>query len=60
MTSVICPNCGKIYQPVLVRPPNDGRPIQAIFPFAPSWQREQLISGMCSDACWVAFLGPEE
>jgi hypothetical protein len=57
--SIICPNCGKHYIPVLTRNPNDHRPIQAIFPFAPAWQREQLISGICSDECWDAYLGAE-
>ena len=49
-----CPNCGKIYVPVLKR--KDVKPIQEQYPNAPKWQREQLISGICSDWCWKQFL----
>lgn len=52
-----CPNCKKVYETVLDRPEGDNRPIQQIFPDAPSWQREQLISGICSNECWDEFLG---
>ena len=47
-----CLVCGKEYEPVLQRPEGDARPIQQIFPNAPAWQREQLLSGICSDKCW--------
>lgn len=53
-----CPNCNKEYEPVLIR--NDCRPIQLQFPNEPSWKREQLISGICSDKCWDEFLGNTE
>lgn len=52
----ICPNCRKEYDTVLDRPAGDNRNIQDIFPNAPNWQREQLISGICSDKCWNEFL----
>lgn len=49
-----CPNCREGYYTVLDRI-ND-RPIQEQYPDAPKWQREQLISGLCSDKCWREFL----
>jgi len=51
-----CPNCGKVYEPVLARKHLD-RLIQEEFPDAPAWQREQHLSGICSDKCWNEFLG---
>jgi len=56
---VICPACGKEYTPILKRK-KPWLSIQDEFPNAPSWQREQLLSGICSDKCWDKFLGPEE
>ena len=53
----ICPNCNKEYVTVLDRPKDDNRCIQEIFPESKPWQREQLISGICSDKCWDKFLG---
>jgi len=50
-----CPNCKKLYKPKLVRKTNDL--IQNEFPKATSEQREQLISGLCSNKCWNEFLG---
>ncbi|RLI97249.1 MAG: hypothetical protein DRO96_01100 [Candidatus Aenigmatarchaeota archaeon] len=46
-----CLICKKWYTPVLER----GHPdmlIQEEFPDAQLWEREQHISGICSDACW--------
>lgn len=56
-----CPVCGKVYVPVLDagRLLADDRHIQEIYPDAEPWQREQLISGICSDECWDAWLGGE-
>ena len=51
-----CPNCGKTYKPVLDRK-HPEMVIQREFPKAPAWQREQHISGICSDKCWNDFLG---
>ncbi|MCE8426165.1 MAG: hypothetical protein J5U17_10365 [Candidatus Methanoperedens sp.] len=34
--------------------------IRQEFPDAPAWQREQLVSGICSDKCWDELLGHEE
>lgn len=60
-----CPNCGKVYEPVLKPVPGMGDHmtkgnsplVQDIYPDAEPWQREQLISGICSDGCWEEFLG---
>lgn len=55
-----CPNCNIEYLTELDRPKGDNRNIQEIFPNAPAWKREQLISGICSDECWKEFLGEEQ
>jgi len=53
----ICPNCQKAYVPKLDhRDPNI--PIQHQFPNATKVEREQVITGLCSDKCWKQFLGP--
>lgn len=66
-----CPVCGKVYEPVLKPKPGmqaalgvgwEGM-IQNAYPDAPDWQREQLLSGVCSDACWdelFARLGEDQ
>ena len=49
----ICPVCKKHYKPDLAEPSkNDKRCIQNIYPQAKPYQREQLLSGVCSDECW--------
>ena len=53
----LCPNCNKFYDTALDRPYGDNRNIQEIFPNATKVEREQLISGICSDICWHEFLG---
>jgi hypothetical protein len=53
----VCPNCGKEYKTILDR--KDDRNIQEQYPNVPAWQREQLISGLCSNKCWNRFLGLE-
>jgi len=50
-----CPNCGREYEPKLVR--REGELIQVTYPNAEAWEREQLISGLCSQKCWKEFLG---
>ena len=64
-----CPNCHKFYTPELLQDPRNadayaawknGALVQVAFPNATPTQREQLITGMCSDECWNAFLGLEE
>ena len=52
---ILCPNCKREYKPDLER--KDGELIQVTHPNATKEQREQLISGLCSDSCWEEFLG---
>ena len=52
---VVCPNCKKEYKPTLIRKGNEL--IQITYPNATLEQREQLISGICSDKCWKEYLG---
>jgi hypothetical protein len=57
----ICPVCKKHYTPELPeRDPNDDRCIQDIYPKSKAYQREQLVSGVCSDACWDKMWGITE
>jgi hypothetical protein len=51
-----CPNCGKEYSTKLERKRPD-LVVQKEFPTAKPHQREQLISGICSDECWDEFCG---
>lgn len=53
----VCPQCKSHYKPVLERPAGDTRPINQIFPNAKPFEREQLITGLCSNKCWNEFLG---
>jgi len=53
----ICPSCKKEYETVLDRK-HPEMCIQDEFPNTERWQREQHISGICSDECWLEFLGP--
>lgn len=53
---MICPFCGISFTPVLLRL-HPEIPIQREFPNAPAWQREQWISGCCSNECWNNALG---
>ena len=55
----ICPECGKHFEPILgERDPY--RKIQDQFPNAKLWEREQLVSGICSQKCWSEHLGMPE
>jgi len=51
----ICPGCGRHYKPVLGERDPDII-IQKQFPNSTSEEREQLVSGICSDACWDKLL----
>jgi len=51
-----CPNCLNEYDTVLKRKRLDVS-AQVEFPGSEPWQREQLISGICSDRCWDEFIG---
>lgn len=52
-----CPICKRSYTPEL--PPRDGRLIQEQFPDAAPWEREQLLTGICSQECWDGIMIPE-
>ena len=52
---MICPNCKKEYTPKLKR--KDGELIQVTHPNATREEREQLISGLCSNKCFNEFIG---
>jgi hypothetical protein len=52
---ILCPNCKKLYKPTLERKTNDL--IQNEYPQATKEEREQLISGLCSDKCFKQFVG---
>ena len=52
---ILCPNCNKMYKPTLTRKTN--LVIQAEHPQATKEQREQLISGLCSNKCFNQFVG---
>ena len=56
--NVICPNCKKKYKPILER--KTTHPIKHEHPKATKEQREQLISGLCSNKCWNEFIGFSE
>ena len=56
MLVLVCPHCRKVYEPVLGERKTTLL-IQEEFPKAKSWEREQLITGICSDECWDKFLG---
>jgi len=45
-----CPICKKEYEPVLERKTDEL--VQIEFPEASRTEREQLITGICSDECW--------
>ena len=55
-----CPNCEKKYFPELGHRRHPEKLIQQEFPNATAEQREQLITGICSDKCWEEYLGGGE
>lgn len=52
-----CPQCRRQYPLPFGPRPNNGKAIQVQFPRATPAQREMYLTGLCSDACWDAFLG---
>ncbi len=57
---IVCPECKRRYKPDLAIPPaSDNRAIQVIYPDAEVYQREQQLTGLCSDECYDAHLGVE-
>ncbi len=59
-TVMTCPNCRKTYEPVLGQRKTPHLLIQNEFPDSEPWEREQLVTGLCSDRCWDEFLGVPE
>jgi len=55
----ICPNCNCEFFPELGERKQPDVAIQNEFPNATPAQREQLITGICSDKCWKQYLGGE-
>lgn len=55
---MICPNCKREYEPKLQRK-HPELTITDEFPEASPIEREQLMSGICSDKCWDEWLGIE-
>ena len=55
-----CPNCGKMFKPILGERRRPDLLIQQEFPDAKPFEREQLITGLCSDKCWKEYLGGGE
>jgi len=57
---VQCPQCKTRYKPDLEFPAmDDNRSIQSIYPDSEPYQREQLMTGYCSDKCFDEALGVE-
>ena len=57
----ICPICKKHYKPNLTEVSKTNMCcIQDIYPEAKSYEREQLITGICSNECWNKLFSPEE
>ena len=56
---MICPQCNKEYTPDLGERKTN-QLIQYEFPHATSIQREQLVTGICSDDCWNLYVGIPE
>ena len=62
----VCPNCKSTYIPTLmaenpegVRKWRNGELIQNVFPYSSEMDREQLLTGICSNECWDQYLGIE-
>jgi len=53
----ICPSCLRHYFPELGERRVPSVSIQVEFPHAKAYQREQLVTGICSDKCWSDYLG---
>ena len=64
-----CPQCKEKYTPDLISSDSygekyilwmDGTGVEEVWPDAEPYQREQLISGMCSNKCWSDLFPPGE
>jgi len=67
--NAVCPQCGRTYRPALKGRPgfwtsftewSHGKLIQDAFPSATDEEREQLMTGVCSSACFAAMMAPCE
>ena len=65
--TMVCPHCERTYVPDLAAAPdfqdrkrryNSGELAQDVWPEATLEQREQIISGVCSDRCWDELFPP--
>ena len=56
----VCPACRESYFPILGRREQPGKPIKDEFPAATDSEREQLVTGMCSSACFHAYIGEQD
>jgi len=58
-----CPNCRETNEIKLDDEKYDrwisGEHVQNVWPEKTPAEREQLITGICSDKCWNEYLGPE-
>ena len=54
----VCPVCMNKYV-LELQEVRDGRLIQEQFPDTKPWEREQLLSGICSQECWDGAFGPD-
>jgi hypothetical protein len=65
-----CPNCRQVYRPTLLKDIETngvtqgryeawryGEHAQWTWPDAAEMDREQLLSGLCSDKCWDEYIG---
>lgn len=66
MTRTECPQCKKRYVAELAKRPDweqrlaeylGGKLIQNVWPDATASEREQLMTGICSNECWNRYLG---
>lgn len=69
MTKTECPQCKKKYVIDLAKEPDweqrlarylSGGMVQGVWPEATPVQREQLMTGICSEECWDNYLGVTE
>jgi hypothetical protein len=56
----LCPNCRRTYETDIKELKREDMRVQEQFPNATAIQREQLISGICSEKCWNQFIGFKE
>ena len=65
-----CPSCGETKMLSLasifvdfedkLKRVQEGELIQDVFKLATTFQREQALTGICSERCWLKFLDDEE